>query len=421
MKKIDIIQLIKETIAERRKHYGVHDKHDTGHTQTKNISGYPGVWEDKLEELDTEEIEVEDSEEVEIEDEKNITINIKEKNTKDMEEAVSIVDPSTPTEPKDFKDKSPDAVNLAIQKAKDTGKPVPVAEDELEEMGQFTSTPGSMYPGKGFEYWAQRPDELARKLRISSDKVPEILAIAHAELVAQGMKPDLGKVGYKDIKESQQLNEAEPITTLAALAGLFAAGGIFLEPAAMEDVWDFITQKSVKYPFKETSYKEAMMESYMKKRGNNDLMEYMDKHRKREVLMEGAMKKFFEMFDKGMTDEEVVQDYAQRGTQVPETLVSKARKNWGDMEKMKLELEMGEKEFKNSARDIVNNPDGTEAGMEPREDKQLASGFFNEELDPVGQEDDDVNNDGKVDRTDSYLKAKRKKTAKAIEKQKSKK
>ena len=70
------------------------------------------------------------------------------------------------------------------------------------------------------------------------------------------------------------------------------------------------------------------------KRGNNDLMEYMDKHRKREVLMEGAMKKFFEMFDKGMTDEEVVQSYAKRGTTVPEPLVSKARKQYDERRKM---------------------------------------------------------------------------------------
>ena len=40
---------------------------------------------------------------------------------------------------------------------------------------------------------------------------------------------------------------------------------------------------------------------------------------------------------------------------------------------------MSEKEFKNSARDIVNNPEGDTAGMEPAEEKHLASGLFNEE------------------------------------------
>ena len=35
-------------------------------------------------------------------------------------------------------------------------------------------------------------------------------------------------------------------------------------------------------------------------------------------------------------------------------------------------------------------------------------------LDPVGKEDDDINNDGKVDKTDKYLKNRREKINKAI-------
>jgi len=41
---------------------------------------------------------------------------------------------------------------------------------------------------------------------------------------------------------------------------------------------------------------------------------------------------------------------------------------------------------------------------------------MDEKLDPVGKEDDDVNNDGKVDKTDKYLANKRKAIAKAIKK-----
>jgi hypothetical protein len=152
-------------------------------------------------------------------------------------------------------------------------------------------------------------------------------------------------------------------------------------------------------------------------RSQDNLMEHVDKHKKRAVLMEGAMKKFFEMFDMGKTDEEIIQDYAQRGTQVPEPFVGKARKQYEGLKKMKLELEMSEKEYKNSATQIVNNPaTGEMDGSTTMEDKQLASGLFNEELDAVGQEDDDVNNDGKVDKTDKYLKNKRKAVSKAINK-----
>lgn len=152
-------------------------------------------------------------------------------------------------------------------------------------------------------------------------------------------------------------------------------------------------------------------------RGQDNLMEHVDKYRKRAVLMEGAMKKFFEMFDMGKTDEEIIQDYAHKGTQVPETFVGKARKQYESLKKMKLELEISEKEYKNSATKIVNNPaTGEMDGSTTMETKQLTSGLFNEKLDPVGQEDDDVNNDNKVDKTDKYLKNKRKAVSKAISK-----
>tara|TARA_R110002051_G_scaffold239154_1_gene299819 strand:+ start:851 stop:2272 length:1422 start_codon:yes stop_codon:yes gene_type:complete len=132
-------------------------------------------------------------------------------------------------------------------------------------------------------------------------------------------------------------------------------------------------------PVPSSKFTEPLAE-YMKERENSNLMEHMDKHRKRTRLMEGAMKKFFEMFDMGKTDEEIVQDYAQRGTQVPEMFVNKARKQYEGLKKMKLELEMSEKEYKNSATQIVNNPaTGEMDGSTTMETKQLATDLFNEE------------------------------------------
>ena len=148
-----------------------------------------------------------------------------------------------------------------------------------------------------------------------------------------------------------------------------------------------------------------------------NLMENMDKHNNRANLMEGAMKRFFEAFDKGMTNEEIIQDYARKGVQVPEQFVSTARKQYEGYKKLKLELEMSEKEFKNSATKMVNNPEEIATGME-MDEKKLASGLTKEKLDPVGQEDDDVDNDGDVDKSDDYLKNRRKAISKAIEKQK---
>ena len=155
-------------------------------------------------------------------------------------------------------------------------------------------------------------------------------------------------------------------------------------------------------------------------RGQDNLNEHVNNYKKRAVLMEGAMKKFFEMFDRGMTDEEVVLDYAQKGTQIPEMFVNKARKQYEGLKKMKLELEISEKEYKNSATQIVNNPATNEMdGSTTMETKKLATDLFNEKLDPVGQEDDDIDNDGKSNtKTDKYLKNKRAKTSAAINKNK---
>ena len=154
-------------------------------------------------------------------------------------------------------------------------------------------------------------------------------------------------------------------------------------------------------------------------RSQDNLIERVDLYKKRNILMENVMRKFFDMFDQGMTDEEIIKNFAVKGTQVPDSFVSNVRRNYSKAKELELAMDMGEKEFKNSARDIVNNPEG-DTGMEPRE-KSLASGLFNEKLDPVGQEDDDIDNDGDVDKTDKYLKNKRKAVSKAINKQKNKK
>jgi len=52
--------------------------------------------------------------------------------------------------------------------------------------------------------------------------------------------------------------------------------------------------------------------------------------------------------------------------------------------------------------------------------RQIRNIILGEELDAVGEEDDDVNNDGKTDKTDKYLKNRRKKIGAAIKKKESK-
>ena len=63
---------------------------------------------------------------------------------------------------------------------------------------------------------------------------------------------------------------------------------------------------------------------------------------------------------------------------------------------MKLELDMSEKEFRNSATKMVNN---AEEGMEPGVDeKKLASGIYNEDdVDEVSYQDSDLEEPKKAD------------------------
>ena len=128
---------------------------------------------------------------------------------------------------------------------------------------------------------------------------------------------------------------------------------------------------------KESKMKKSdLLKDYMSSRKETNLNEQMITHQKeakRSILMEGAMKKFFELFEIGRTDEEIVLDYANKGVQVPEQFVSKARSQYEGLKKMKLELDMSEKEFKNSAKDIVNNPDEQVVNSE---EKTLSSGIY---------------------------------------------
>jgi len=122
--------------------------------------------------------------------------------------------------------------------------------------------------------------------------------------------------------------------------------------------------------------KSDLLKDYMSSRKDTNLNEQMKTYRKeakRGLLMESAMKKFFELFELGRTDEEIVLDYANKGVQVPEQFVSKARGQYEGLKKMKLELDMSEKEFKNSAKDIVNNPDEQVVNSE---NKPLSSGIY---------------------------------------------
>ena len=114
------------------------------------------------------------------------------------------------------------------------------------------------------------------------------------------------------------------------------------------------------------------------RRGDN-LMENMDKHRKRSMLMEGATEKLFKLFNAGKTDAEVRAHYLQMQVDMPESFISNLRNNWESLRKTKLDLTLADKEAegfdKIQPEPSVSGMEGGEVdGME--EDKQLASGLF---------------------------------------------
>jgi len=122
----------------------------------------------------------------------------------------------------------------------------------------------------------------------------------------------------------------------------------------------------------------SMMREYIKERGDSNLMEHMDKHRRRSRLMEGATEKLFKLFNAGKTDAEVRAHYLQMQIDMPESFIAKLRNNWESLRKTKLDLTLADKEaegFERIQSEPVSGMEGGEIdGME--ETKTLASGLF---------------------------------------------
>lgn len=122
-----------------------------------------------------------------------------------------------------------------------------------------------------------------------------------------------------------------------------------------------------------------LLKDYMSSRKDTNLNEQMESYKKeakRNILIESAYKKFQELFDMGRTDEEAILDYANKGVQVPEQMVKRFREQYNKMKEMKLEYMKNEQEFKNQAKEIVNNPPEETVN---NEEKTLSSGIYNEQ------------------------------------------
>ena len=324
-----------------------------------------------------------------------------------------------------------DAVMAAIAAAKKTGDEVTVAEQDLEDL---TFEPEDM----------DNPDEdlvIIGSAALDIENPGERPSMTNGEYAAKGQefidrrfkgnKAAALKYIYKRINEGEFTNDVGKDDYVddegrMAKSQMYKTGKYAMKLHDMLDDMEQLPAWVQAKLTKASDYLSAVYHylDYEFVRRDSNLMEHVDKHKKRSMLMEGAMKKFFEMFDQGKTDEEIVLDYAQKGTTVPEPFVTKARRQYEGMKKMKLELEMSEKEFRNSSEKMVNN---AEEGMEPgMDEKKLASKLYNEEeVDEVSYDNSnlenpkaaDISKDGDI--SDYELK-RGKAIEKAIDKQKNK-
>ena len=99
-----------------------------------------------------------------------------------------------------------------------------------------------------------------------------------------------------------------------------------------------------------TGIEETLLRQYEKERNNINLMEQMDMYNE---TTRGSLQKFFEMFEDGNTNEEVIQHYAKNGITIPEQFISKVKKQFESYKKLKLELGFSEQEAKDMKKSIV--------------------------------------------------------------------
>ena len=105
-------------------------------------------------------------------------------------------------------------------------------------------------------------------------------------------------------------------------------------------------------------------------------MTHMDVY-KQTVLLESTMKKLFNRFEKGQTNEEILQYYAKKGISMPEQFLSKTRKQFENLKKQKLEIEFSEQEAKDIVTIQTKVPNVAMFDLED-EDKQIATGIYQE-------------------------------------------
>ncbi len=260
-----------------------------------------------------------------------------------------------------------------------SGEPFPQVGEEIEEQETQSGQPNQA-AAKGTGQAAKKGPKPPKQKKHPHD--PDDLKdgqIEMLEMQRDNMKIDIYNA-KQNLRYQKQMKSTAPPEQQGDMAKQIAAGAKQSKQLkkSLKDLNKQIATmkkptKTTKEGFIKNSAK-SLLNQYEQERGGSNLREHMKSHKKtarRQILMEGAMKKFFEYFDEGYTNEEVVQMYAQKGVSVPENFCEKARKQYEGLKKLKLELETSEQAFKNVSKMMVNN--ATEEGM--GSEKTLASGL----------------------------------------------
>ena len=158
----------------------------------------------------------------------------------------------------------------------------------------------------------------------------------------------------------------------AAKAGTEASKGFDEQIKALQD-----QIAAIDNPPQQNQQNESLLKKYINERKNSDLMRYMDSY-KRGILLESTVKKLFKKFDKGESNENITKNYAKKGIQIPETFLSKIRKQYESLKKLKLEIGFSEQEAKDAITIPLKAPNVQLFDLEPKDEKELSSRLYKE-------------------------------------------
>ena len=448
MKKKDIIKLVKETIAERRKHYGQHDYYGNNVGGRSSISGMPGVWEDKKStsrKLKTQPFpvvgegqswgfEIRQLADSFTFDELEQLKTFQKISQEDLNGAKSYLQSWIAQHPtylpqRDLTEPKRQAIrDKYLNESPMFGKKEPFTKDYGSKISP-EDFKNKMPIGKTVLYGGTRYKVLENDgyvLTLQSIESKNITKVNLGQFIDQGAineknmkKNKIEKNIDEDISDdiSKAEDEVQAATQTKADAESKVADARKKKADATksaleeDDKMDIHREEGIKKgamvhldPYfveirkmklgdgtvnvgralidlvpgtgeepASSKFTEPLAE-YMKERGNDNLMEHMDKHRRRPILMESATEKLFAMFNDGKTNDDVIHHYSLQRIEMPDSFVAKLRKNWEDLRKSKLELTLADKEAEGFNQTVAQS--SQEVGMERGvEEKQLASGL----------------------------------------------